>query len=376
MSDVRQATVEITRALAKGERVLCIHYSCESFYDVQDRPLAIAAIGLAEISDTSGETNAQVFSIANSAKNDDPTVREKEMLKRFFEHANLIRDARWVHWNMNNASYGFPAILARYRYLFGVDAPAVFSDDRLYDLDAMIEGRYGGDYARHPKMRSLFSLNGWYMPFFMSGKDEVSAFGDGNFKACENSTGEKATLLAVALAAFVRGDLQTANSVGRLTFASAQMDAVEVVQSLGDRMLLVERELAHRHDSRATIEVNDEYDSQDLFRSLLRIFFQDVRPEVVSPQYAGGSSRVDFLLPEYELAIELKFTRNSLPDRKLGEELIVDRDRYSTLGGVRHLICLVFDSKGILRNPRGLERDLARESSLDDFAVTVRIFDR
>lgn len=376
MTDVTQATAEIMRALSKGERVFCIHYSCESFYDVQDRPLAIAAIGVTEITDSSGEGSNEVFSIANSAPHDEPLDREKEMLQRFFETMKLIPDARWVHWNMNNASYGFPAILARYRYLFGVDAPIVFNSDRLYDLDAMIEARYGSDFARHPKMRNLFSLNGYYMPFFKNGKDEVAAFAEGNFKACESSTGEKSNLLAVALAAFVRGDLLTANSVGRLTFAGAQLDAVEVVQELGERMLLVERELSHRHDSRPTLAVNDEYDSQDLFRSLLRIFFEDIRPEVVSPQYAGGSSRVDFLLPTYELAVELKFTRASLPDRKLGEELIIDRERYSTLPRVRHLICLVFDPKGVLRNPRGLEKDLAREASLDDFAVTVRIFDR
>ncbi|TKK00151.1 hypothetical protein PlfCFBP13513_04175 [Plantibacter flavus] len=170
--------------------------------------------------------------------------------------------------------------------------------------------------------------------------------------------------------------MQTSTSVGRLPFADGELDAVEVVYKLGEKMLLVERELSHRHDSRSTLTVTDEYDSQDLFRSLLRIFFDDVRPEVVSPQYAGGSSRVDFVLPEYELAVELKFTRNSLPDRKLGEELIIDRDRYSTLGEVRHLVCLVFDHTGILRNPRGLEKDLVREASKDEFAVTVRIFDR
>ncbi|MFF9561980.1 hypothetical protein ACF1AJ_01405 [Leifsonia sp. NPDC014704] len=376
MTEVRQAISEITRALARGERVLCVHYSCESFYDVQDRPLAIAAIGLTEIIDASGESKTEVFSIANSSPNDDPVEREKEMLQRFFENAKLIPDARWVHWNMNKAAFGFPAITARYRYLMNVDAPNVFSADRLYDLDAMIEARYGTDFARHPKMRNLFSLNGYYMPFFKDGRDEVAAFSSGDYKACENSTGEKSSLLASALVAFTRGELITANSVGRLTFADAQLDAVDVVLELGHRMLDVERELSHRHDSRPTLTVSDEYDSQDLYRSLLRVFFTDVRPEVVSPQYAGGSSRVDFVLPEFELAIELKFTRASLPDRKLGEELIIDRERYSTLGNVRHLVCLVFDRSGVLRNPRGLESDLAREASLDNFAVTVRIFDR
>ncbi|AXH36945.1 hypothetical protein DVJ78_17350 [Humibacter sp. BT305] len=376
MSDPNSAIAEISRALSKGERVLCIHYSCESFYDVQDRPLAIAAIGVTEITDLSGEGRTEVFSIANSAPDNDVEIREKEMLERFFANMKLVPDARWVHWNMNKASFGFPAILARYRFLFGTDAPTVFTTDRLYDLDAMIEARYGRDFARHPKMRSLFSLNGYYMPFFKSGMEEVTAFSEGNFKACENSTGEKSNLLAVALTAFVRGDLQTATSVGRLDFAGAQLDAVEIVQTVGERMLFVQRELAHRHASRETLKVEDEYDSQDLFRSLLRLFFDDVRPEDFSPSYAGGASRVDFLLPSYELAVELKFTRPALTDRKLGEELIIDRDRYSKLPGVRHLVCLVFDIDGHLRNPRGLEKDLARDASMEDFAVSVRILDR
>ncbi|WP_205125824.1 hypothetical protein [Plantibacter flavus] len=376
MPETHQSVSELSRALTRGERVACIHYACESFYDVHDRPLAISAIGITELTDRSGNGRTEVFSIANSAPNDDPVEREKEMLHRFFAAARLIPDARWVHWNMNKASFGFPAIMARYRFLLGEDAPAVFIEDRLHDLDSMIESRYGHEFARHPKMRNLFSLNGYYMPFFKDGREEVAAFSSGDFKACENSAGEKSGLLAAALAAFIRGDLQTSTSVGRLPFADGELDAVEVVYKLGEKMLLVERELSHRHDSRSTLTVTDEYDSQDLFRSLLRIFFDDVRPEVVSPQYAGGSSRVDFVLPEYELAVELKFTRNSLPDRKLGEELIIDRDRYSTLGEVRHLVCLVFDHTGILRNPRGLEKDLVREASKDEFAVTVRIFDR
>ena len=161
-----------------------------------------------------------------------------------------------------------------------------------------------------------------------------------------------------------------------LAFADEHLDAVKVVLALGERFLYIERELARRHSGRPTITVGDEYDAQDLLRFMLAIFFDDIRPEDVAPSVAGAASRVDFVLPDFELAIELKFVRPNLDAKKLGEELIVDRERYKTRKDVRHLLCLVFDHKGALRNPRGLEKDLSRDASLDDFAVSVRIYDR
>jgi hypothetical protein len=159
-------------------------------------------------------------------------------------------------------------------------------------------------------------------------------------------------------------------------FAEEHLDAVKVVLTLGERFLYVERELSIRHDNRPTIKIENEYDAQDLLRAMLAIFFDDVRPEGYVPEYAGSSSRIDFIIPDFELAIELKFARSGLNRKQLGEELLVDRQRYEQHKDVRHLLCLVFDHNGILRNPRGLEKDLSKESSLDSFAVTVRIYDR
>lgn len=136
------------------------------------------------------------------------------------------------------------------------------------------------------------------------------------------------------------------------------------------------RSLARRFGNRPTLRVTDEHDAQDLLRSLLLVFLDDVRPESWTPTYAGGSSRVDFLLPDYRVAIELKHSRAGMTSKNLADELIVDRDRYKQLGDVSHLICLVFDYDGQLDGPRGLERDLSRQSSTEGLAVTVRIYDR
>lgn len=378
MTDIKQATRDIIEALNDGRRVICIHYGCENFHDVADRPVAISAIGVSALTDPTGERDSQVFSIANAAANDDAVEREKDMLQRFFEYARHQPDAYWVHWNMNNATYGFSAIIARYRFLFNEDPPRVWSADRLYDLDSIVGARYGDQFARHPKLKSLCALNGYFLNFFKDGKAEAEAFSKGEYGLCERSAAEKSLLIANIFTQFRAGTLRTANSVGTLTFADEHLDAVRVILTLGDRFLNVERELARRYGkpTRPTLKVKDEYDAQDLLRSLLAIFFEDVRAEDSTASYGGGTSRVDFVIPKFELAIELKFARKSMTSKSLGAELIVDRDRYSTHASVRHLICLVFDHQGLLQGPRGIEEDLSRTSSSDSFAVTVRIYDR
>lgn len=79
---------------------------------------------------------------------------------------------------------------------------------------------------------------------------------------------------------------------------------MSIVLDVADRMLLVERSLKRRHGGRPTLTVSDEYDVQDLLRSLLVLFFEDVREESSAPEHAGASSRIDFILPAFSVAIE------------------------------------------------------------------------
>lgn len=133
-------------------------------------------------------------------------------------------------------------------------------------------------------------------------------------------------------------------------------DAVEL---LCLRFHLVAKQLRQRHEGRDTLDVNDEYDVQDLLHALLRIFFEDVRPEVWTPNYAGKSSRMDFLLPREQLVVEAKKTREKLGAKELGSELIEDIARYRVYPSCKRLICFVYDPEGRVANPRGIEGDLS-----------------
>lgn len=133
-------------------------------------------------------------------------------------------------------------------------------------------------------------------------------------------------------------------------------------------------QLNKRHGNRDGIMVNDEYDMQDLLHAILTLHFDDIRAEEFSPSYAGGNSRIDFLLHDEMIAIETKMTRKNLRDRELGEELIVDIHRYAIHPTVNRLICLIWDPEHLIGNPAGLRNDLARQQQ--EIAVDVIIVPR
>ena len=146
---------------------------------------------------------------------------------------------------------------------------------------------------------------------------------------------------------------------------------LEYIKIICDRFHLIVRQLRARHDDRETLNVQDEYDVQDLFHALLHLFFDDIRAEEWTPSYAGKSSRMDFLLKQEQIVIEIKKTRRGLGAKELGSQLIEDIERYQAHPDCDVLICFVYDPDGWIANPRGIENDLNR--SLNDFVVEVII---
>ena len=151
---------------------------------------------------------------------------------------------------------------------------------------------------------------------------------------------------------------------GHLNQAVVPPEALTTLVSLCERFHDVARQLRKRHDNRATLDVNDEYDVQDLLHALLLLHFQDVRAEDPTPTHAGASSRIDFVLKSEKIVVEVKKTRQGLDARKLGEELIIDAKRYQAHPDCETLMCFVYDPEGRIANPRGVENDLNQETPL------------
>jgi len=144
----------------------------------------------------------------------------------------------------------------------------------------------------------------------------------------------------------------------------ANQDAFTVIAELCARFPLVVRQLQNRHANRPPFVVKDEYDVQDLMHALLHLNFDDIRPEEWTPSYAGASSRMDFLLKQEQIVIEVKMTRSGLGRKEVGDQLLIDMQRYQNAHkDCKALICFVYDPEHRISNPRGLENDLSGQKS-------------
>ena len=89
---------------------------------------------------------------------------------------------------------------------------------------------------------------------------------------------------------------------------ASTVDTVPPVETrVEPRLARHRRELSQ---GRAALEMNDEYDLQDIVEVLLRSLYGDVRNEEWTPSSAGSASRIDTFLREGRTALEVKVTRS------------------------------------------------------------------
>lgn len=210
-------------------------------------------------------------------------------------------------------------------------------------------------------------------------KTDARILGDcglGKF-ALENSA--QATVLLAALEATVQMRIES-RLQETLRTPSDREDAIQLVVKLCRNFPLFARQLQQRRKDikgkkpkerlpRPTITMKDEYDVQDSLYAILRLFFDDVRAEPWTPEYGANQNRIDFVLPQFKIAIEVKHTRDKLTQRDVTDQLIIDERYYRRHESCSSLICFVYDPELRLKNPVALENDLAKDE--DDFNVVV-----
>lgn len=143
---------------------------------------------------------------------------------------------------------------------------------------------------------------------------------------------------------------------------NVELEKVKILETIFSNFNKMARKMRDRYDNRTTLDINDEYDVQDLLYATLQLFFEDIRKEEWTPSYAGNSARVDFLLKNEEIVIEVKKTRASMKDKDLGDQLIVDIAKYKTHPNCKKLICFVYDPEGRIGNPVGMINDLEKQN--------------
>jgi hypothetical protein len=197
---------------------LVIHYSCESFYDIHDgRTPRITSIAVRELD--SGQTHSfSIHKIAEkqgvplAAISDKYDELEKAMLDELMDFIQKSTKSKWVHWNMRDINYGFPAIYHRYEVLNGV--PHRIDDSKLIDIARVLKDCYGEGYAGgHPRMQKLLELNDMGRKELLSGEGEAIAFDAQEYVKLHQSTLRKVNEISNIISMACENRLKIASSL-------------------------------------------------------------------------------------------------------------------------------------------------------------------
>mgnify|MGYP000560094542 FL=1 len=163
--------------------------------------------------------------------------------------------------------------------------------------------------------------------------------------------------------AHLRGHLASVRSLKSLTKEQrADLPLIRIRRILS-RFDLVANQLKRRRKNKEPYLVEDEYDVQDLLHALLKVDFDDIRKEEWTPSYAGGASKIDFVLKNEGILVEVKKTSKNTREKEIGEQLLVDIAKYKEYPNIRTLICFIYDPEKWIENPKGLKHDLEKKST-------------
>ena len=141
----------------------------------------------------------------------------------------------------------------------------------------------------------------------------------------------------------------------------ANAEAVGLLRKIGNRFHAVARQLRLRHEGRPTLEVEDEYDAQDVVHALLCLEFDEIRRETWQPGYAGGAAHTYFVAPRDRILIEVKKTRQGVGAREIAGQLEHDTLYYWTHPDCQTVFCFVYDPEARVGDPYGLEKTLTKQ---------------
>ncbi|MHC5769729.1 MAG: hypothetical protein ACYTXI_29795 [Nostoc sp.] len=229
----RQAKGKLAELMSKADDVIVIHYSCESFYDRLDgsspRITSIAVRNL-----ESGQTTS--FSIHQVAERKGFSAialeqhyddLEKLMLDEFYNYVRHHASHIWLHWNMRDINYGFPAIAHRYKVLKG--EPEEISESKLVDLSRLLIAIYGIIYIQHPRLNSLLENNSITYRDFLDGKGEADAFIKKQYVKLHQSTLRKVDVLANIVERAANDSLKT-NSSSKDIYGNYIIALIELIK--------------------------------------------------------------------------------------------------------------------------------------------------
>lgn len=151
-------------------------------------------------------------------------------------------------------------------------------------------------------------------------------------------------------------------SIARPVESSLDQDPLNLIRKVCLRLHSVARQLRLRRDYRPTLEVDDDYDLQDLLCALLKVEFDEVATDEWTPPYTEGAPRTTLLVNRDQIAVVAKKTRPGLTTKELADQVAADSAYYRAQGRCSTLFCFMYDPEGRIGSPKRLETTLTSVS--------------
>lgn len=150
---------------------------------------------------------------------------------------------------------------------------------------------------------------------------------------------------------------------------SANNNATDVLSRILTRFPLFVGELSEKYKSSSVVFITEEKDVQYLLNGLLELYFNSVMREEPVPSKFGSSSRIDFLLKQDRIAIEVKMIRKGLGYKEVCMQLKEDKHLYIAHPGWDILICFIYDPERKIKKVQDLKIEI--EEKFDGREVKV-----
>ncbi|ABG60198.1 hypothetical protein [Cytophaga hutchinsonii] len=147
-----------------------------------------------------------------------------------------------------------------------------------------------------------------------------------------------------------------------------------IIQILNNFSNAIKKITVHRYNSRAGIEIKDEYDVQDVLHTMLIGIFPDLKPEEQVQRTGAKNTRVDFALDSEGILIEAKMISDNYKDEKeFIEQLKKDIESYFVYPNLKDVIFFVYapDSSKIKNVNNFYSLNGQRSNTGKSFEVTV-----
>ena len=127
---------------------------------------------------------------------------------------------------------------------------------------------------------------------------------------------------------------------------------LQLIEKILNKFTSASKSLLDRRKGKTNIQIEDEYDIQDLLFIMLKPHFPTLRIEqVVSGNDDNQFLKIDFLISSNKVAIECKIIRDQNHANKISKELNDDIQTYHNNQDCNTLIFFIYDKSMLLNNP-------------------------